>query len=261
MSWLLVAHVLLAGWGAYAYARSRNLGVAGSLVTGLGFMFAGKWMLHVLQAGHQHALPRSPGCRWWSCSWSRHCVEQPGARWGRLWCVPPGPAHCLGVLALGAQPQLTFYAGLFLALWTLGSALSGVAIGRRRRALARWAALGRLGVPLGPRPVRRPTIADPGSGAPHNAGRGRRRPRPAGDRGPGPVRRDRPFAGRCGLGLPGGPGPGLGGGRRARPVPAPRTGALLGLRHRRAWSCSPWAAPCWKGCRGSSCFAFRHACS
>ncbi|HEX5273239.1 MAG TPA: hypothetical protein VFW33_22235, partial [Gemmataceae bacterium] len=44
----------------------------------------------------------------------------------------------LGVLALGAQPQLTFYAGLFLALWTLGPALEGA----RLRGLARWAGLG-----------------------------------------------------------------------------------------------------------------------
>jgi hypothetical protein len=49
----------------------------------------------------------------------------------------------LGALALGAQPQLTFYAGLFLALWTLGPALEGARAGRgRAAALARWAALG-----------------------------------------------------------------------------------------------------------------------
>src|SRR5207244_4280002 len=57
MSWLIVAHVILAGWGAHAWARSHGLGGAGALVTALGTMFAGKWMLHLLTAGHHTFAP------------------------------------------------------------------------------------------------------------------------------------------------------------------------------------------------------------
>jgi len=142
MSWLLVAHVVVAGWGAYAYARSQGLGVAGSLVAGIGYMFAGKWMLHLLGAGHHTFAP---------IAWLPLVVllmEQAIRRSGRgevvaaLLCAAWGGA-VFGVLCLGAQPQLTFYAGLFLALWTLGPALEAAPAWRRRLpALARWAGLG-----------------------------------------------------------------------------------------------------------------------
>ncbi len=52
LSWLIVLHVILAGWGAYACARSQGLGQPAALVAGCGFMLAGKWMLHLLAAGH-----------------------------------------------------------------------------------------------------------------------------------------------------------------------------------------------------------------
>jgi hypothetical protein len=142
LCWLVVAHVIVAGWGAYAYGRSQGLGPAGSLVAGLGFMFGGKWMLHLLGAGHQTFAP---------VAWLPVVLllfEAALRRAGRgevvaaLACGAWSGA-ALGALALGAQPQLTFYAGLFLALWTLGPALDGVRTGRRRAAaLARWAALG-----------------------------------------------------------------------------------------------------------------------
>src|SRR5262245_53150529 len=37
LSWLIVAHVLLAGWCMYAYARGQGLGRAGSLVAAIGY--------------------------------------------------------------------------------------------------------------------------------------------------------------------------------------------------------------------------------
>jgi hypothetical protein len=142
MSWLIVAHVIIAGWGAYAYARSQGLGTAGSLVTGLGYMFAGSWMLHLLGAGHHPFAP---------VAWLPLAVlllERAVRRAGRGEVVAAllnaawGGA-VFGVLCLGAQPQLTFYAGAFLAVWLLGPALEGAATWRRRAAaLARWAGLG-----------------------------------------------------------------------------------------------------------------------
>jgi hypothetical protein len=140
--WLVVAHVIVAGWGACAYARTRGLGTAGALVAGLGFMFGGKWMLHLLAAGHQTFAP---------VAWLplvvlllEGAIRRAGQ--GKLVAALIGSAWAgalLGVMALGAQPQLTLYAGLFLAVWTLGPALEGTPAGRPRRvALARWLGLG-----------------------------------------------------------------------------------------------------------------------
>jgi hypothetical protein len=142
MCWLVVTHVVIAGWGAYAWARAQGLQTAGALVAGLGFMFGGKWMLHLLLAGHHTFAP---------IAWLplvtlllEGAVHRAGrgqvvaALLGATWA-----GALLGVMALGAQPQLTFYAGLFLAAWTLGPALEGVGVRRHLPgALARWAALG-----------------------------------------------------------------------------------------------------------------------
>lgn len=42
LSWLVVLHVLAAGWSMLAYARDQGLGPAGATVAALGYMFAGK---------------------------------------------------------------------------------------------------------------------------------------------------------------------------------------------------------------------------
>jgi len=142
MSWLIVAHVIVAGWGACAWARGRGLGATGSLVTGLGYMFAGAWMLHLLAAGHHPFAPIA----WlpWVVLFMEQAVCR--ARHGEVVAALLRAAWggaVFGVLCLGAQPQLTFYAGGFLAVWLLGPALEGVATWPSRgRALALWAGLG-----------------------------------------------------------------------------------------------------------------------
>ena len=57
LTWLVVLHVVIAGWGTFAYVRFRGLGVMGSLVAAVGFMFAGKLLLHLLLAGHYFFAP------------------------------------------------------------------------------------------------------------------------------------------------------------------------------------------------------------
>jgi hypothetical protein len=142
MSWLIVAHVIVAGWGAFAWARSQGLGFAGSLVTGLGYMFAGAWMLHLLAAGHHPFAPIA----WlpWVVLLMEQAVRR--ARRGEVVAALLRAAWggaVFGVLCLGAQPQLTFYAGAFLAVWLLGPALEGASTWRARGgALAQWAGLG-----------------------------------------------------------------------------------------------------------------------
>src|SRR5262249_27746109 len=112
-------------WWRYAYARTQNLGEVGALVAGFGYMFAGKWLLHLLAAGHYFLVP---------LAWLPLVLlgqEQAILRAGRgewpaalLRAVWAGVAF--GVFILGAHPQLTFYAGVFVALWTLGPALEQV---------------------------------------------------------------------------------------------------------------------------------------
>jgi hypothetical protein len=115
LSWLIVAHVLLAGLGMYAYARDQGLGPAGAFVAACGFMFAGKWLLHLLGGGHYITV----GLAWLPLALL--CLER-AIRHGSLrWATAAGVVF--GLLALGTQPQWTFYAGILLALWTLGTAL------------------------------------------------------------------------------------------------------------------------------------------
>ena len=45
LSWLIVVHVILAGWTMFAYARHQDLCPTCSMVAAVGYMFAGKWLL------------------------------------------------------------------------------------------------------------------------------------------------------------------------------------------------------------------------
>src|SRR5947208_1155015 len=52
LSWLIVLHLFLAGCGTYVWAREERLDRGPALVAAIGFLFAGKWLLHLLAAGH-----------------------------------------------------------------------------------------------------------------------------------------------------------------------------------------------------------------
>jgi hypothetical protein len=143
LTWLVVLHVVIAGWGTFAYARFRGLGVAGSLVAAVGFMFAGKWLLHLLAAGHYFMAP---------VAWLPLVLlglEAAVTRRSLAWATFAGAAFAL--ILLGAHPQITFYSGVFVGLWTLGAALESAGYlgggsprsGRRTAAsLARWLGYG-----------------------------------------------------------------------------------------------------------------------
>jgi hypothetical protein len=140
LSWLIVLHVMIAGWGTYACARGQGLGGPASLVAACGFMLAGKWMLHLLAAGHYITV----GLAW--LPWVLLLLE--GAIRRRSFWRATAAGAVFGLLVLGTHPQWAFYAGLFLALWTLGTALwseprtersgvSGAAVERRLLRCAR----------------------------------------------------------------------------------------------------------------------------
>src|SRR5260370_41432992 len=75
-------------------------------------MFAGKWLLHVLAAGHYVMIPLAwlPLVLLW--------IEQTIRGRSVLRATWAGAAFAL--IVLGTHPQMTFFAGLFIALWSLG---------------------------------------------------------------------------------------------------------------------------------------------
>jgi hypothetical protein len=112
LSWLVVLHVLIAGWCMLAYARYQGLGPIAALVATIGYMFAGKWLLHVLAGGHYIMIPLAwlPLVSLW--------LEQAIRRRSLLCATWAGGIFAL--IILGTHPQMTLYAGLFIALWSLG---------------------------------------------------------------------------------------------------------------------------------------------
>jgi hypothetical protein len=133
LSWLVVLHVVVAGLGMYAYARCQGLNEAGALVAGIGYMFAGKWLLHLLGGGHYVVV----GLAWLPLVLL--FLERAIRRGSFLDATRAGAVF--GLLALGTQPQWTFYAGLFIAAWTLGTAAMEQPPGCRS-GLLRWAGFG-----------------------------------------------------------------------------------------------------------------------
>jgi Bacterial membrane protein YfhO len=114
MSWLVVAHVIIAGCCMYVYGQSRGLNGTAGVVAAVGYMFAGKWLLHVLDAGHYVMIPLAwlPLVVLW--------LERAMAQRSLLHATWAGATFAL--IVLGAHPQMTFFAGLFIVLWTAGSA-------------------------------------------------------------------------------------------------------------------------------------------
>jgi hypothetical protein len=147
LSWLIVAHVIVAGWAAFAYARSQGLTSNCSLIAALGYMFAGKWLLHLL-AGGQYVVV---GLAWLPLILL--FLERGIRRGNALYAT--GAGVVLALLVIGSHPQLAFYAVLLISLWTLPSGLERATApqhaGRTRRriiaGIGHWAlALARCGV-------------------------------------------------------------------------------------------------------------------
>lgn len=129
LSWLVVFHVIVAGWTMYYYAGTHGLGPLPRVVAAVGFMFAGKWLLHLLAAGHTIMAPLA----WLPLVLA--FLERAIRQGSFLHATAAGAAFAL--IVLGAHPQLTFYAGLFCGLWSL-AVVRDTPGGQRRRALGRW---------------------------------------------------------------------------------------------------------------------------
>ena len=138
LSWLIVFQVIIAGWAMFAYARCQGLNRTCAMVAACGYMFSGRWLLHLLAAGQYVAV----GLAWLPLVLL--LLERFMNRGGLRSATSAGAA--LALVLLGSHPQFTFYAGLLIVLWTLPVALeqAGVfeprgATGRNVRvALGRW---------------------------------------------------------------------------------------------------------------------------
>jgi Bacterial membrane protein YfhO len=138
LSWLIVAHVIVAGWAMFAYARSQELNRTCALIAALGYMFAGKWLLHLLVAGQYVTI----GLAWLPLVLL--LLDRGVGRGGLLAATWAGVV--LALVVLGSHPQFSFYAGLVIVLWTLPTALEQAGLldpgcrswGKIVLALLRW---------------------------------------------------------------------------------------------------------------------------
>jgi len=115
LSWLVIAHVIIAGWTMFSYARSHGLNQSCAMVAALGYMFSGKWLLHLLAAGQYVAV----GLAWLPLVLL--LLERSVSRGGLRFASWAGAV--LALVILGSHPQFTFYAGLLILVWTLPLAL------------------------------------------------------------------------------------------------------------------------------------------
>lgn len=129
LSWLTAAHVLLAGCGALAYARSQGLSAPAAVVAGVGVMFSGKWLAHLILGGQTVVA----GLAW--LPFVMLGVEA-ALRTG-TWRPAVRAGLALGLVALSTHPQWALYGVVFAVLWTVPAAWARP--GTVRVALARWA--------------------------------------------------------------------------------------------------------------------------
>lgn len=141
LSWLLAGHVLLAGWLMYGYAWREGCSADGALVAGAGYMLGGKWLLHMLSAGHYILIGLAwlPGLVW--------LMSQAVRRASAAHTVAAGGLFSL--MLLGTQPQWTFYSGLLAAGMTLLAALEPHPARPLARRLAIWLGSGLAVVAIG----------------------------------------------------------------------------------------------------------------
>lgn len=138
-------HVLIAGLAMFAYARRHDLSNSSSLIAAIGFMFAGKWLLHLVRAGH---YVFAPICWFPLLMLFLECaVVQKKPRYVLLAGV------VAALILLGSQPQITLLTaimGLATLAPTIVKTCMGISHGQIQRATipgALWR-LGQTGIVL-----------------------------------------------------------------------------------------------------------------
>jgi hypothetical protein len=141
MSWLVVIHILVAGWSMFAYARWKGLGELGSYTAAVGFMFSGKMMLHVLVGGHFNMLMLA-----WTplvmLLFERAIATRESC--SKAVALSAAAGGVFSMIVLAAYPYVTCYAGMLVVFWTFLSIWDrATGDGKRwQNELVRWIALG-----------------------------------------------------------------------------------------------------------------------
>jgi hypothetical protein len=109
INWVLALHVFLAGYFTYLWCRGRHIGVGGSILGGVMFMFSGQYFLH-LYAGH---LPHVAIIVWAPLMFLT--IDKLAETGEMRWCL-------LGILAtameiLAGHPQYVYYTGMILTVY------------------------------------------------------------------------------------------------------------------------------------------------
>jgi hypothetical protein len=135
LSWLVVVHVFAAGVCMFLYARSQGYDDTGALVAAVGYMLAGKWLLHVLAGGHYFMTPLA----WLPLVlWGLDQAIRKGS-----FAAATGAALAYSLMILAGHPQMVFYTGIFAGVWSLGPVLADrdpqLSLTRN---LARWLGFG-----------------------------------------------------------------------------------------------------------------------
>ena len=109
--WLILLHVITAGSGMLIWLRGHNLAGGARLVGALSFMFAGKWITHILVPGHVVFLPIA----WipWQLALIDRLCARPNLRSAALLALVSAIAF------LGFHPQLFLFSELFVGAYAL----------------------------------------------------------------------------------------------------------------------------------------------
>jgi hypothetical protein len=123
LSWLVVLHVILAGWFMYLYASTVGLGPIGAFVAAFGYMFSGRWLFHILAGGHYVMAPLA----WLPLIlffFDRALHRSAESKIGAALRSATWAGSVYALIVLGGHPQVTFYSGVFIALWSFGTVWS-----------------------------------------------------------------------------------------------------------------------------------------
>jgi hypothetical protein len=131
INWVVAVHVFCAGYFTHLWCRGRQIGIGGSILAGIMFMFCGPYFLHVY-AGH---LPHLAAMVWAPLMFLAIDQLADTGEWPK-WTLAGIGATSMQILA--GHPQYVLYTGMTLAVY---AALRSVQPVHRKELLAGFVAI------------------------------------------------------------------------------------------------------------------------